>query len=237
MPSNVTDFLIEFLSEERVKRIHDVVNQRTRHLTIVLENITHSHNASACLRTCDCFGVQDVHVVDTFQSFKPNPDVERGASQWLTIHRYGSKAAHADHQSKGYRNLTTAGCIEQLRGRGYRILATSPRQDSIPLHMVDVRSRTAVIFGSEKLGVSQTVLDQADQLVHVPMFGFTESFNVSVSTAIVLQQLRHSMHTISVDWGLSAGEKQELVELWIKRSLGQKLAPLLRRFEADSQKR
>lgn len=230
MTQNLTEFLSSFLSADRLQRIDEVVRNRTRLLTIVLENITHSHNASACLRTCDCCGVQDVHVVDSLNSFKLNSDITRGASKWLTIHRY----QNSDKQSTDHDSASEA-CIASLKNQGYRILATSPGQKNVPLHEIDITQKTAVIFGSEKLGVSKTAIANSDGLVHVPMYGFTESFNVSVSAAIVLQHLTEKIHRSDAAWHLSEGEQRELVELWIRKSLGIKLAPLCRRFAVDSE--
>ena len=229
MTQNLTEFLSSFLSKERLTRIDEVICNRTRHLTIVLENITHSHNASACLRTCDCFGIQDVHIIDAINSFQLNPDITRGSSKWLTIHRYQSNTETADQHG-----ATSERCIANLRNLGYRILTTSPCQKSVPLHEVDVTEKTAIILGSEKFGVSQTAIANSDELVHVPMFGFTESFNVSVSAAILLQHLTEKLHRSGADWPLKLDERRELVELWIRKSLGNKLDPLCRRFVADS---
>ncbi len=229
MNKTLTEFLSDGLSAERVKRIHEVASQRTRHLTIVLENITHSHNASACLRTCDCFGVQDVHIVESFSSFKPNPDVARGASKWLTIHRHQGEFEQSENHAP-----TTERCIKQLKDQGYRILATSPRQNSTPLSEIDITQKNAVIFGSEKPGVSTTAIEHSDELIHVPMFGFTESFNVSVSAAIVLQQLTERLHKSDIKWQLDKEEQQSLIDLWVQKSHGFRLAALCRRFESEA---
>ena len=230
MNDSLLQFLMQFVTAERLRRFDEVLSRRTRHLTLVLENIHHAHNASACLRTCDCFGIQDVHIVESQNSFRPNREIAMGASQWLTIHRYTTNNKRSDNSAN---HAATADCINQLRRGGYRIMATSPRQDSTALSDTAVDSKTAVFFGAEQMGVSDFALSQADELVHLPMFGFTESFNVSVSVALVLQHFVTRLHLSAVNWELPETEKRDLLNDWVRQTLGPKLAPLCRRFEAD----
>lgn len=222
----LTEFLAQFITEERLQRFDDVLQNRTRRLTVVLENIHHAHNASACLRTCDCLGIQDVHVVESMNSFEPNRDISLGSSQWLTIRRFQNEAS-AEHDAS-----PTIRCLQELKDNGYRILTTSPRQHSRSLYDLQADEPTAVVFGAEQLGVSDEAVEFADGLIHIPMYGFTESFNISVSVALVMQHLLADLRRQS-DWQLAEAEVQELRDRWIRASLGEKLAPLIRRFEAD----
>lgn len=217
MAPTLSQYLRQFLFEERLQRFKDVVAQRTRHINVVLENIFHAHNASACLRTCDCFGVQDVHIIEDMNQFKPNEEVALGANQWLSISRYQK----------------TEDCLNQLRESGYRILATSPRQHSKPLHEVEIDQKTAIVFGAEQVGVSDEAISMADELIHIPMYGFTESFNISVSAGLCLQQFTTRLRQDNFSWQLPQSEQEELLESWVRRSLGTKLEPLIRRFEQD----
>ncbi len=223
-------FLSQFLTEDRLSRFEEVLANRTRYLTLVLENVYHVHNASACLRTCDCLGIQDVHIIESQNRFEPNVDIALGANQWLTTHEYSTEA---DANSKPDTDAPTIACIQELRSQGYRILATSPRQDSLPLNDVPVNQKTAVIFGAEQLGVSEAAISHADNLIHIPMYGFTESFNISVSVALVFQHLLNVLSRRDVIWKLTETEKQSLRDSWVRQSLGQKLAPLCRRFAAE----
>lgn len=225
--TSLTDFLAQFITEERLQRFDDVLQNRTRRLTVVLENIHHAHNASACLRTCDCLGIQDVHVVEAFNSFEPNQEIALGASQWLTIRRFRDEDEVHDQQASASER-----CLTELKEKGYRVLATSPRQESRPLYDFSGDQPTAVVFGAEQLGVSDLAMDMADDLVHIPMYGFTESFNISVSVALVIQHLLASARG-TPDWRLSEAEQLELKDRWIKATLGPKLDPLVRRFQAD----
>lgn len=220
---DLSTFLRRCLTDERLQRFDEVVNERTRHISIVLENIHHAHNASACLRTCDCFGIQDVHIVEDCNAFEPNEDIALGSDQWLTIQRYKSKTAGA----------AASECIQNLRNAGFRILATSPRQNSTPLPEINVDQKMAIIFGAEQVGVSDTAFELADELIHIPMYGFTESFNISVSAALCLQQLTRQLRESDIDWQLSAEERSVITEEWVRSSLGHKLEPLLRRYEQE----
>jgi len=231
MSETLLQFLEGCIAEERLQRFRDVLSHRTRHVALVLENVFHVHNASACLRTCDCFGVQDVHTIESHNSFEPNKGVALGASKWLTIRRYSRKLSDDKNDT-----AATADCIKHLRDHGYRILATSPRQNSKPLDEVTIDGKTAVIFGAEQMGVSDFAISQADDLIHIPMFGFTESFNISVSVAMVLQHLIGQLNANATDWKISEAEKRELFEKWVRISLGDKLPPLLRRFEESQAK-
>ncbi|MCR9199201.1 MAG: RNA methyltransferase [Planctomycetaceae bacterium] len=254
MPVPLSEFLKQFLLEDRLQRFEEVARQRTRHLTIVLENIFHAHNASACLRTCDCFGIQDVHIVEDRNRFEPNKDIALGASQWLTIHRYQQveateslpdadaavdadtmPAAAASRPHTSASPSATRCCIQTLQQQGYHVLATSPRQHSVPLQEIDVTRPTALIFGAEQVGVSDEAIALADQLVHIPMYGFTESFNISVSAALCLQHLTTRLRQTQVSWQLSEQAHDEILDEWVRNSLGSKLTPLLRRYEQDHQ--
>jgi len=237
MPISLSEFLKQFLLEDRLQRFEEVARQRTRHLTIVLENIFHAHNASACLRTCDCFGIQDVHIVEDRNRFEPNKDIALGASQWLTIHRYQQNTEATAAPSSDGPPTATRVCIESLQQQGYHVLATSPRQHSVPLQEIDVTRPTALIFGAEQVGVSEEAIELADQLVHIPMYGFTESFNISVSAALCLQHLTTRLRQTKVRWPLSEQAHDELMDEWVRKSLGAKLEPLLRRYEQDHQSR
>lgn len=229
----LSDFLKQFLLEERLQRFEEVARERTRHLTIVLENVFHAHNASACLRTCDCFGIQDVHIVESRNRFETNEDIALGSSQWLTIHRYRPEPESEGEEIDPGKPSATSQCVTELKQRGYRVLATSPRQHSVPLQEIDVARPTALIFGAELSGVSDEAIELADQLIHIPMHGFTESFNISVSTALCLQYLTTEMRKLELDWRLSEDTITEIVNDWVRKSLGNKLPPLLRRFERD----
>ena len=170
-PEKQIEILREFMLPARVERLEEVLSQRTQYLTVILENIYHPQNASAVLRTCECFGIQDLHVIADKKKYRPNPDVVRGAAKWITVHRYNN----------------TEECMNTLKKQGYDIAITALTGDKlIPLEELPLTSPLALCFGTEDMGVSEEAEKFADYRVNIPMAGFTESFNISVAAAISL---------------------------------------------------
>jgi tRNA (guanosine-2'-O-)-methyltransferase len=170
----LADYLSRFVTPDRLERFGEVLAERTRYITVAVEDIYQPHNASAVLRTCDAFGIQDVHIIENRNIYRLNPSVELGTAQWLTLHRH-----------RGPENNTEA-AINHLRSTGYRIVATSPHARQQELEALDLNAGpVAVLFGTEKEGLSETALSLADEYVAIPMYGFVESFNISVSAALV----------------------------------------------------
>lgn len=215
------EFLSQFVTDHKLALFDRIVRERTRHLTVVLEDLYQPQNASACLRSCDCFGIQDVHVIENRHEFRVNRDVALGGAQWLTLHRY----------NEGDEN--TRACIERLKRRGYRILATSPNRPGTRLEDVDVEPKTALVFGAELEGLSHVALEQADGVLMIPMHGFTESYNISVALALCLYELTRKLRTSSVDWRLTEREREEVRAAWIRQVIGEKLPYLERRFQQE----
>lgn len=200
--------LKEFVSDERYELMQKVMNARTRYMTVVLEDIYQTQNASAVLRTCECFGVQDVHVIENRNTFTVNPDVARGASKWLTIRHYSNAADN------------TAEALAALRADGYRIVATTPHTNDVSPDAFDIEAgKFAIVIGNEKRGISPAVGAMADVCMRVPMVGFTESLNLSVCAALIVSQLRARMTAAGIDPGLSADEKDDLMLEWLMRSI------------------
>lgn len=201
------EFLHSFVTPNKQQLIASRLLERTRHLTIVLEDIYHSQNANAVLRTADCFGIQDVHVTEGRNEYDFNPRVVKGSLKWLDLHRY------AHHQQ----NMEA--CLSRLKANGYTIVATSPEAGSIPLQQIPIDKPIALLFGSEKNGLSEIAMRMADIKMHIPMYGFTESLNVSVSAAICLYELTRRIRESTVNWKLSKEDFSELRELWIRKVL------------------
>ncbi len=201
--------LIEYLSsvitEERYVQIQKVLQNRTRYLTVVLEDIYQSQNASAVLRTCDCFGIQDVHIIENKNEYNINPDVVQGASKWLSLSYYNE------------RENNTLDAINKLKADGYRIVATTPHTNDVNLEEFDINSgKIALVFGTELTGISETVRENADEFLKIPMYGFTESFNISVSAAIILHHLVFLLNESGVDWKLSHEETEDILLKWLR---------------------
>jgi len=196
------------MKEERIELIEKNINERTRYVTVVLENIFQPQNASAVMRSCDCFGIQDLHVIENSNKYELNPDVVMGSSKWIDLKRYNSK------------DENTLDAINALKKQGYRIVATTPHTNDVLLPDFDLtKGKSAFFFGTELTGLSDVVMDHADEFVKIPMYGFTESLNISVSASLVLSHLASVLRRSSVDWQLTDKEKLELKLEWYKRSI------------------
>lgn len=219
---DLTSYLAGFMTDHRKDLLHRLLLERTRHLTVVVEDICHDHNASACLRSCDCFGIQDFHVVENHNRFDVARDIARGATQWLTMHRH----EYCEDQP----DSTTIACINRLKASGYQVVTTSPHDTDCDLETFDISKPTALLFGNEKDGVSQEARELSDHVMRVPMFGFTESFNMSVAVAVCLHHLVWRMRQLDLDWQLSADEREQLLHEWVRTSTGHRLNALTKRF-------
>ncbi len=201
-------FLSQFITDERKQRFEEVLHYRTRHITVVLEDIFQPHNASAVLRSCDLRGVQDVHIVENNNSYEVNPEVVMGSTKWLNLHYYNKV------------EFNTPEAFENLHEKGYRIVATCPHREDFTPETLPLDKPVALVFGTEKQGLSDYVVDHADLHVRIPMFGFTESYNISVSAALLLYTLTDRLHaSTDIDWHLSEEEKDELRLEWTRRTL------------------
>lgn len=209
MNTALLEHLSGYLTPKRLKLFNKILEMRTRHITVVLEDIYQSQNASAVLRTCDCFGIQDVHVIESRNEFKDNSEVSLGASKWLSINKYNEEASNS------------LAAIKALKQKGYRIVATTPHTNDQELQDFDIaKGKTALVFGSELPGITDTILNEADEFLKIPMYGFTESFNISVSAAITLHHLSLKMrNTPDLEWQLSQTEKNEIKMDWIRKTI------------------
>ncbi|MBN2519988.1 MAG: RNA methyltransferase [Bacteroidales bacterium] len=208
MTAKLIQYLSQFITEERFNRFLNTVENRTRYITIVLEDIYQSHNASAVLRTCDCFGIQDVHVIENKNKYIINPDVALGSSKWLNIIKYNKKENN------------TESTINKLRKNNYRIVATTPHSNSVLLENFDLKKgKIALLFGTELTGLSTVALKNADEYLKIPVYGFTESYNISVSAAIILYDLILRLKKSSINWKLNSDEKNEIILNWLRKSI------------------
>ena len=208
---NVTKELIaylkQFVTEERFLKFREIINYRTRHITIALEDIFQPHNASAVLRTCDCFGVQDVHIIENRNKYEVNPDVALGASKWLDLIRYNEPGEN------------TQACLTMLKNQGYRIVATTPHENGFTPENLPLDRKVALVFGTELAGLSSMVLEQADDFIRIPMVGFTESLNISVSAAILIQTLTNRLRTSEISWQLTESESDSILLKWLQQTI------------------
>lgn len=191
--------LKEMISEERWQKFHHILDLRTRYLTVVLEDIFQPHNASAVIRTCELMGIQDLHIIENRNIYETNRDIVVGSDKWINMHKY----------SKSENN--TLQCFTKLKRKGYKILATTPHKDDSLITELPLDKKTAIVFGTEGDGLSETAIEHADAFVKIPMYGFTESYNISVSAALCLYELTGRMRREVKNWQLSQQEKDILL--------------------------
>jgi len=196
------DYLFEFISENKKELFKKIIEDRTRHLTVVLEDTYQPHNASAVLRSCDLFGVQDVHIIENTNEYTLSEQVAMGSSKWLTLKKYNEQKEN------------TLACFDALRKEGYRIVATTPHTKDVMLVDLPLDQKTALVFGTELTGLSDVAIENADAYVKIPMYGFTESFNISVSAALSLYQLTENLRKSDINWQLSEEEKIDIQIAW-----------------------
>jgi tRNA (guanosine-2'-O-)-methyltransferase len=217
------NFLSQFTTERRFELYKKIAADRTRYITPVLENIYQPQNASAVLRTCDCTGIQDVHIIEEKNRYKLNPDVELGSAQWLNIYRYNKSEGNA------------AEAVQNLKNQGYRIVATTPHTSDVSLDEFDLsKGKVALLFGTELSGLSEEALSLSDEFIRIPMAGFTESFNISVSFAILSYTLMNQLKKSMIPWRLSETEQKELILEWLRKSIKHS-EQLEKRFIFDEQ--
>jgi tRNA (guanosine-2'-O-)-methyltransferase len=203
------NFLQEFITPNKKEKIDALILHRTRYITIVLEDIYQSHNASAVLRSCDCFGIQDVHIIENRNKYQINPDVALGSSKWLSLLRYREKENNTEY------------CLGKLKSEGYRIIATTPHENDFTPDDLPLGHKVALVFGTEMDGLSQAAMRQADGFVRIPMYGFTESFNISVSAALLLYALTERMRHSGIQWQLTREEMLDIQLEWTKNAIKQ----------------
>ena len=197
------DYLQNFITEERKQRFLEIISQRTNHFTVAMEDVFQMHNTSAVVRTCEVFGVQQAHSIEGRYGKRLDEKIAMGAQKWVDVFRYDD----------------TQKCIDILREKGYQIVATTPHKDAYLLNDFDISKKSAFFFGTEKEGLSEKVLAQADTYLKIPVVGFTESLNISVAVAIVLQQLTDKLRRSNIKWQLTDEERYSVLEQWTKISV------------------
>ena len=202
------NYLEPFVTEKRRSLFKRVLNERTRHFTVAIEDIFKPHNSSAVVRSCDVFGIQDVHIIENKYKFYASKKIAKGAQKWLDFSVY---------QQQNTNN--TIACIDDLRLKGYQIVAATPHNESCLLQDFDISKKSAFFFGVEKAGLSKDMLNNADSFIKIPMAGFTESLNISVAAAIILQDVTLRLKNSEINWQLTDTEKEEKYLEWIEKSI------------------
>lgn len=224
MQTELLEAFYNIIPETKIELFERIAPERTRYLTVVMENIYQEHNASAVMRSCESLGIQEFHVIESKNKYKAQRDIARGAGSWIEMNNY----------TEGEKPVI--GCLKQLKERGYQLAILTPDAPENTIFNTSLDQPIALIFGTEWEGISQEARDMADVSVAIPMVGFTESFNVSVSVALVLQALRHRLETQdAIDWKLNPEEQLKVKLDWCAKIVknGEKVREeLLRRINA-----
>jgi tRNA (guanosine-2'-O-)-methyltransferase len=208
MQTDLLNFLSPHITEKRLNLFNRIIESRTKYITVVLEDIFQPQNASAVLRSCDCFGIQDVHIIENRNEFEIDTEVTMGSSKWLSLKKYNQEENNS------------LAAIKHLKKEGYRIVATTPHIDDQELPDFDLfAGKTALVFGSELPGISDIIMKEADEFLKIPMFGFTESFNISVSAAITMHHLTDKLRRTEINWRLTEEEKTNTKIQWIRNTV------------------
>ena len=206
--SYLVDYLEDFIVDERRALFQKKILERTEYITIVLENIFQGRNISASIRSADCFGIQDVHIIENDNKFNDDPEVSLGAEKWITTKRYNKS------------NKNTIDTIQYLKKQGYQIIATTPHNADCNLYELDIKNgKKALFFGSEVNGCSKETLELSDVKIKIPMYGFTESYNVSVSVSLCLQHLTFKMREENIKWQLNHSKQKDVMLQWLRNSI------------------
>ena len=201
--SNIINKLSDVINDDRIERLHEVLNQRTRFITVVLDDIYQPQNSSAVIRTCECIGIQDLHLIEDRNEHKTNRDVVKGSSKWINLIHH--KNDRVD-------------CIKKLKADDYKIVAMTLSENSIPLEALPINEKLALCFGCEETGLDKDIENNADYKVQIPISGFTQSYNISVSAGISLYYLYNKIKDSDQNWQLNDKEKEELLIEWLSNS-------------------
>lgn len=197
------EFLENILTENRKERFLNVLNNRTNHFTIAVEDIFQMHNTSAVMRSCEVFGIQELNVIEQRYGKSIDKEIAMGAQKWVDINAFDS----------------ISGCVDSLKAKGYQIIATTPHENDFLLEDFDISKPSALFFGTERDGLSEEILQKADGFLKIPMVGFTESLNISVSAAIIIQNLMHRLRNSDINWQLSEEEILKKRLQWARSSI------------------
>jgi tRNA (guanosine-2'-O-)-methyltransferase len=199
-----TVYLEQFMTERRKRRLREVLSHRTRNLTLVLEDIYDTHNASACIRSSEAMGLQELHVAALNLPFKPNPGVTNGADKWMDIIRHDSVDA----------------CISHLHDRGYHVAAGVLDHDAVPIQQISFDRPVALVFGNEHEGISEAMASASDQRFYIPMHGFSQSFNISVASALAVHYaVNERVRIFGQNGDLEADDIEQLYAKWVRQSV------------------
>lgn len=197
------EYLKQFLTDERLSKIEFYAQESSDFVLPVMEDIFQFRNAAAIVRSVEACGFHKIVAMESENEFNPNLRVTKGAETWVEVEKM-------PHQLES---------LKKIKEKGYKILAVSPEKNAIMLPDYDLKEPVALVFGTEKEGVTEEILDFADETLAIPMYGFTKSFNVSVAAAICFYDLKQKLVKSDLDYKLSNEKLWELKVRWAKNSI------------------
>ena len=201
--NKLVEYLETYLTKNRIERFNKVLDNRTKHFTVATEDVYQLHNTSAVMRSCDVFGIQELHVIEERNVKRIDREIAMGAQKWVDLVRHHS----------------TKEAIKAIKAQGYQIVATTPHEEDCDLADFDFTKKSCFFFGRETQGLSDEVMKAADCYLKIPMVGFTESLNISVSAAIILQAVTQKMRSSNLEWQLTENEKLQKRFDWCKKTI------------------
>lgn len=193
--------LYKLISENKKQKIENISKERTYHITVVLENITNTKDISAVLRTCECFGIQNIHIIDTIGNNKINIGVAMGSFKWLNINYYNN----------------VNDCINYLKNNQYDIVAMSHKNNDSLLEEININNKFAICIGSEENGLSEKFLNLSNYISKIPIYGNSESYNISSSAGISIYSIIRRLKSSDINWKLDNNQLLELKTNWVKK--------------------
>lgn len=212
------NYLKQFLTTARLEKIEKYAPESTGFILPVMEDIFQFRNAAAIVRSAEACGIHKIVALEKDHIFNPNLKVTKGAENWVEVEKLPY-------------DIET---LKQIKARGFKIVAVSPENNATHLPDFKIEQPISLVFGTEHEGVTEEILDFADETVSIPMFGFTQSYNVSVAAAICFYDLRQKLENSDIDFKIPAEQILDLKIRWAVNSL-QSGAEILRKFLADKQ--
>ncbi len=199
----IFNYLKQFLTEERLQKIEKLSAESSDFVLPVMEDVYQFRNAAAIIRSVEACGFHKVVAMEARNVFDPNLTVTKGAENWVEV----EKMAH------------TLESLQEIRTRGYKLVAVSPEKNAKMLPDFQIKESVALIFGTEWKGVSDNFLNFCDETLAIPMYGFTQSFNVSVAAAICCYDLKQKLEKSGIHHQLSEEKRLELMIKWAVNSI------------------
>ncbi|MEG0927809.1 MULTISPECIES: TrmH family RNA methyltransferase [Chryseobacterium] len=191
------EYLKQFLTEERLAKIKHFSQESSDFVLPVMDDVYQFRNAAAIIRSVEACAFHKVVAMEEENVFNPNLTVTKGAETWVEVEKMPKNIAS----------------LQNIKDRGYKILAVSLEKNAVMLPEYEITEPIALVFGTEQAGVSEEVIDFADETLAIPMFGFTRSYNVSVAAGICMYELKQKLLKSNIDYKLN---EQKLLEMQIR---------------------